>query len=450
MYNKRIIMLVVIEFFIIVISIAIMFYLIRKDSTTYLIKKGNMSNILSSNEELKNITIYQMTQEEMENLASKEITDQSEEEIKNVSEEQNVEDIYIEQKTVKSVPDVSLGNYVGLTYYSQIDSRWRNYPYTSTGNSGQTIGTSGCGPTVGAMVVTATKGTITPPEMGDLFVMYGYRSANSGTYWSAFNFVANTFGLEYQETGNFDEMLNLLRNNYYVVVSCGKGLFTDGGHFVLLTGINGDTISVYDPYLYNGKFNTPDRRGKVTLNGTTAYVSVDNFRNYANYRRFFMYKHGNSSNNNNFPEQNISYIRYVNARIGLNVRNAPNGRKIGALTYGTKVTVYETKNGWSRIGTNRWVSSQYLSGSLANYSKYILGNYKVTASVLRVRFGPGLNYSPKIYNQLTVNARKQNRQLGNYYTNGYRRGVICTVDKIQGNWGHTPSGWVCLNYCTKL
>lgn len=50
----------------------------------------------------------------------------------------------------------------------------------------------------------------------------------------------------------------------------------------------------------------------------------------------------------------------VVAKSGLNVRNAPNGAKIGGLANGTKVTVYETSNGWSRIGNGKWVSSQYL------------------------------------------------------------------------------------------
>ena len=45
---------------------------------------------------------------------------------------------------------------------------------------------------------------------------------------------------------------------------------------------------------------------------------------------------------------------------------------------------------------------------------------------------------------------KQNQKLGNYYTNGYKKGTICTVTKISGNWGLTPSGWISLNYCVKL
>ena len=68
------------------------------------------------------------------------------------------------------------------------------------------------------MIVTATKGTITPDTMADLFVRYGYRSAGNGTYLSAFRFVADTFDIEYQETSSLNTAVNLVRNNNYVVV----------------------------------------------------------------------------------------------------------------------------------------------------------------------------------------------------------------------------------------
>ena len=50
----------------------------------------------------------------------------------------------------------------------------------------------------------------------------------------------------------------------------------------------------------------------------------------------------------------------VNTAKGLNVRNAPAGTKVGALKNGTVVTVTEEQDGWSKIGENQWVSSQYL------------------------------------------------------------------------------------------
>lgn len=131
-------------------------------------------------------------------------------------------------------PSVSVGSYTGLTYYSQVDSRWASHQYSAIGDKSQTIASSGCGPTAAAMVVSSIKGTITPPEMGDLFVKYGYRSANNGTYWSAMKWTADVFDITYQETRSLDTAVNLLKNNYYVIVSCNEGLFTYGGHFIVI------------------------------------------------------------------------------------------------------------------------------------------------------------------------------------------------------------------------
>lgn len=356
--------------------------------------------------------------------------------------------------------NINLGNYIGLTYYYQIDSRWASHPYTSINKSSQTIGTSGCGPTCASMVVTATRGTITPPEMGNLFVEHGYRSANNGTYLSAFRFVADTFNIEYNETYKLDNAINLLNNNYYVVASCGNGLFTTGGHLILIVGVENDTLKIYDPFLYNGKFETSTRRGKVTVSGNTVYCSISNFRKYANYTRFFAYKHDSNVPTNNYvPSTNTNTIMYVKANGGLNVRSSPNGKKVGALSNGSQVIVYETQGNWSRIGTNRWVCSDYLTNSKStvssnsntkvNTKKYSNGSYKVNASLLNVRTGPGTNYKAKKYNQLSQNARKQNKALGNAKANGYKKGVICTVTKVNNNWGLTKSGWICLDYCRK-
>lgn len=239
-------------------------------------------------------------------------------------------------------------------------------------------------------------------------------------------------------------MLDKLRNNNYIVASVGNGLFTTGGHFVVLTKIDGDIIEVYDPYLYAGKFDTSTRRNKVTVSGNKVYVSIDNFKNYANAKQFFCYNHDGQVQENNQNVVTSTYTRYVNARSGLNVRNAPNGTRIGVLANNTVVTVYETSGNWSRIGTNEWVSSNYLSNysnsnvSTSKITGYKTGNYKVTKvsnkSVLNVRYGAGTRYKIKGYKQLSSNARLQNKQNGNYYANGYKNGVVCTVTKVIGNW----------------
>lgn len=406
----------------------------------------------------KEICQYELSDENIKALPSKNI--------ENGIDEQSLEvESFEEQGPIAYNGDekhqnINLGNYIGLTYYSQIDSRWASHPYTSINKSSQTIGTSGCGPTCASMVVTATRGTITPPEMGDLFVEHGYRSANNGTYLSAFRFVADTFNIEYNETYKLDNAINLLNNNYYVVASCGNGLFTTGGHLILIVGVENDTLKIYDPFLYNGKFETSTRRGKVTVSGNTVYCSISNFRKYANYTRFFAYKHDSNVPTNNYvPSTNTNTTMYVKANGGLNVRSSPNGKKVGALSNGSQVIVYETQENWSRIGTNRWVCSDYLTNSKStvssnsntkvNTKKYSNGSYKVNASLLNVRTGPGTNYKAKKYNQLSQNARKQNKALGNAKANGYKKGVVCTVTKVNKNWGLTNSGWICLDYCRK-
>lgn len=53
------------------------------------------------------------------------------------------------------------------------------------------------------------------------------------------------------------------------------------------------------------------------------------------------------------------YTVHVNSY--LNIRNAPNGPvKVGKLYNGDKVTVYEERDGWGRIGTGKWVSMDFL------------------------------------------------------------------------------------------
>lgn len=373
-------------------------------------------------------------------------------------------DATVEQENISYDGDITgnglnlLGAYQGLTYYSQADSRWANQLYTSTGNRTQTMKSSACGPTSASMVVSSSKGAILPTTMAQLFVSNGYRTANNGTSWSAYSFVADYFGFkDYAYTTSINTAIDYLNKGYYLIVSCGSGLFTTGGHYIVIYGIDGNTLKIYDPYLYSGKFNTVSRRGKVTVSGNTVYCSIANFSSFANYKAFWCYSNDNGKGNAQ-PKALTSYTRYVATQsANLNVRNSAGGSVVGSLPKGTAVTVYEISGAWSRIGANRWVSTSYLSASPVTYSNttsnkttgYKTGTYKTTANI-HVRTGAGTNYRTKTYKQLTANARSQNKRLGNYYYNGYKKGVTCTVTKVKGNWGYTKSGWICLTYCKKI
>ena len=269
-----------------------------------------------------------------------------------------------------------------LTYYSQADSRWGAIPYTSIGDKTQTIKTSGCGPTSAAMVVTASKGIITPPAMKQLFEDNRFRTAHNGTAWSAWGFVADYFDFGfYQPTTSFSTMTSYLKqdNNkdgvadYFVVVSCGNGLFTTGGHYIVLVADVNGTITVYDPYYYYGKFNTASRKAAgVKVSGNTAYVSESSFKTYSAAKQYWIFSNDSPAASKDKPTtqkptaKTTTTTKYVKTKgSNLNVRRGPstNYTIVRQLKNGSKVTEYEAKNGWSRIGNNEWVSSDYLTTS---------------------------------------------------------------------------------------
>lgn len=328
-----------------------------------------------------------------ENQSTKEIPEAYIEDEKALEEQETEDEGFELQGEIayngsSELPNVQLGEYAGLTYYSQIDPRWKNKLYTSTGNTSQTMGSSACGPTCSAMVVSSIKGTITPPEMADLYVQYGFRSANNGTYWSAFRWTADVFDIGYKEVQRLNDVCDLLEQNYMIISACGNGLFTTGGHFILIYGYedtngsgqcdSGDRLKIYDPYLYSGKFNLSTRRGKATVEGNTVYVEKETFRAYANYSGFFAFKNDRvNTKEDNTNVVTSTYNRYVKVNTSLNVRSGPGTsyNVVGRKYNGDKVTVYKESSNWSNIGINEWVSSDFLTDSNVQVPNTV-GQYK--------------------------------------------------------------------------
>ena len=389
---------------------------------------------IEQEKEKQNIIITNETQEIVEetiekvdngeDISTTEIIESSEEEEVDITDEGALEtDAVIEQENISYNGDSTgdglslLGAYQGLTYYSQADSRWASVMYSSIGDSSQTMKSSACGPTSAAIVVSSSKGAILPTTMANLAVANGYRTSNNGTAWAYFPFVADYFDFnEYYTTSSFNTAMEYLKTDkdkdgnadYYIVCSCGSGLFTSGGHYIALVANNGGTITVYDPYLYSGKFNTASRRNAgVVVSGNSAYVSESSFRNYANYRYFWIFSNdkGNGNTNKNTNTDNttsVNYTRYVATQSSnLNVRTGAWGTVITSLRKGTEVTVVETDGAWSRITSpvNGWVSTGYLSstsptGEITTTTTSGMptsGTVRVNTS-LNVRTGPGTQY----------------------------------------------------------
>lgn len=241
--NKRKILIIISCILAVIGTLTAIFYPDAEINNTV----GQVQNIVQDEIKLidENVIVEDITENE-EMSSSEDTTEMATFEDEESLETEEVEKVEIEGFELENESDISydgekskswnieLGEYKGLTYYSQIDNRWKNNLYTSTGNSTQTIGSSGCGPTSAAMVVSSIKGTITPPQMAEVFVKNGYRSANNGTYWSAYRAVADEFNIGYTETSDIQKSIDLLRNRNYVICSVGNGLFTTGGHYIVI------------------------------------------------------------------------------------------------------------------------------------------------------------------------------------------------------------------------
>lgn len=352
------------------------------------VEAGDEIEVTVSDEVVELVEDTNETVENGEDIATDETIPADEADEESVADEGTLEpDASVDQENISydgtntGKGSALLSGAPGLIYYSQADSRWGSVLYTSHNDRSQTIKSSGCGPTSAAMVISASKGIITPPTVARLFVDNGYRTRNNGTAWAAWSFVADYFDFDfYKSTSSYSTMISYLKtdknkdgvSDYFVVASCGYGLFTTGGHYIALMGDEGGKIKVYDPYLYYGKFTTSSRKNAgVKVSGTTAYVSESSFQKYANTKNFWIYsndsgtaakKEETTTKKDDSKAESTTKSMYVTAS-ALNVRKGPgtNYSILDCLKNDTKVTVYETKSGWSRIGTGKWVSSKYLS-----------------------------------------------------------------------------------------
>lgn len=434
-----------------------------------------------------------------EDLSTKEVIESNEQEEQNVTDESALEtDAVVEQENISYNGDTTgngmslLGPYQGLTYFSQADPRWANTMYSSVNDPSQTMKSSACGPTSAAMVVSSSKGTILPTTMAQLSVSNGYRTANNGTAWSYYSFVADYFNFnEYHTTSNFNTMLNYLKTDrdndgtadYFVVASCGSGLFTTGGHYIVLVGDNNGTISVYDPYLYDGKFDTASRRSAgVVVSGNTAYVSENSFRTYANYKNFWIYSNdkgqGNpNKNNTNTGTTTVSYTRYVSTQsLNLNVRTQPGGSVLTTLRKGTKVTVTEISGSWSKITSPvvGWVSTAYLSAtpvtttSTSNTSNNVSYSTSVS-SYYRFKTNTNIYYSSsmkgtyytylpqtqiKVLSHVTSNIDRvqvvKTGRIGYCYTSAYSNNKTTSSSSTSTKYSTTTGNYYRLKYNTNM
>lgn len=135
-----------------------------------------------------------------------------------------------------------------VTYYNQLDERWADTMYGTSG----TIGQAGCGPTSMSIVISTLTGEAHDPvELANWSVAHGHRCEGNGSYHSLIPAAAQAYGLTVQKNLGAQGIVDALSSGKLVVVIMSKGHFTNGGHFIVLRGVTSEgKILVADPASY--------------------------------------------------------------------------------------------------------------------------------------------------------------------------------------------------------
>ena len=82
------------------------------------------------------------------------------------------------------------------------------------------------------------------------------------------------------------ELMNGLRAGAVAIIHAGKpkGLFSDGGHFVLAAKAEGENIYIIDPSFKQEKYDKDYRQGLFTMEPPYIVVSADNVMDQIKYR----------------------------------------------------------------------------------------------------------------------------------------------------------------------
>ena len=133
-------------------------------------------------------------------------------------------------------------NGMQIPHYLQTD--YGNIPY-----GGGSIATSGCGPTSFAMVASYLTGKAITPVDAVSWCGNSYYKPGVGTYWSYFAAAASHFGCgSVTHTNDPNKVLKALSEGHPVISSQSAGLFTRGGHFIVLRGVTASgKVLVNDP-----------------------------------------------------------------------------------------------------------------------------------------------------------------------------------------------------------
>lgn len=329
--------------------------------------------------------------------------------------------------------------------YVKLDSTGSNTGNTgSTGSTGSTGGViwEGTGSNNNTSTTTYQIGTVTASALnvrssagvgssivgslkkGAQIKIYGQYSVNNviwgktDTGWVCMNYIQlNSTGTDTGTNGSAIAA-GTVRANTNLNVRSGAG--TNYTRVGSLAG--GTVVNIYERVTVNGA-----EWGRI---GTNQWVSM----------AYIILSNVTNPSTPSTPSTSTGTGTVISST-GLNVRSGAgtNYTRVGSLTPGTQVTVYETvtvgTQAWGRIGTNQWVCMTYvrLNGSSNNGSSTITipstGYQGKVTTNMNIRAGAGTNNA--IVGRLTAGTTV----------------VIYELTTVNGvYWGRISNGWVCMSY----
>ena len=160
-----------------------------------------------------------------------------------------------------------------MLYINQREYPDMPYPNNAENNyqppEKQNIAKAGCGICSACMIVDQLTTQSLSLEDGIAISLENKANLRPGTNMIKFGTaVAKKFGMKFSHTGDKEEMLSCLRRGGRVIVNVANrpdgmpGLFTKGGHYMVLVSADGERICFLDPN-YSEEYNQGELKEKV-------------------------------------------------------------------------------------------------------------------------------------------------------------------------------------------
>ena len=207
-----------------------------------------------------------------------------------------------------------------MIIYSQRDKRWADYSYSAKPPHTETIKSSGCGVTSGAMIVAnLTENKVTPIDIAKLSLKNGHRIDGVGTSHSLYPELAKMYNLKCKKSYDIEEAIKCVNKGGLAVCSTNGGenkLFSTGGHLFIMCGEDKKVCEFVDPDNYPGKYDTSYRSVRCYEKNSKIYVKKEEAKKHISV--FYLFERMDKMINK------YSYDNTVNALVELGITSMDN------------------------------------------------------------------------------------------------------------------------------